>query len=137
MRASAFAADIKNFGDGVVLISGDIVPGDSSKFINIALQLDKGVVVLISEGGNLKDGLELGKAIRMKGFATYVPAGQVCASVCGLIWLAGTPRCMSARARIGFHAAYFSDLGQIASGGNALAGSYLSKLNLNETAIYK
>ncbi len=135
--SSAFAADIKHFGDGVMLISGDIVPGDSSKFINIALQLDKGVVVLMSGGGSLSDGLEIGKAIHMKGFATYVPAGRVCASVCGLIWLAGTPRCMSARARIGFHAAYFTDSGQVASGGNALVGSYLSKLNLNETAIYK
>jgi hypothetical protein len=135
--SSAFAADIKHFGDGVMLISGDIVSSDSSKFINIALQLDKGVVVLTSGGGSLDDGLEIGKAIRMKGFATYVPAGQVCASVCALIWLAGTPRCMSARARIGFHAVYFSGSGQVASGGNALVGSYLSKLNLSEAAIYR
>ncbi|WP_204269929.1 hypothetical protein, partial [Klebsiella michiganensis] len=73
-------------------------------------------------------------AIRLKGFATAVGDDGLCASACGLAWLAGNPRLMAASARIGFHAA--SDRQRnITSVGNALIGSYLNHLGMQMTAV--
>ena len=139
----AMAAEITPLNkDGVtrgILISGRIMPGDRQKFANIALSTDKAVVILSSEGGNVWDALEIGRAIRLKGFPTYVIPNDVCASACALIWLAGTPRQMSANARIGFHAVYMNTSGatEVSSSGNAIVGSYLNSLGLPEAAIFE
>jgi len=139
----ATAADITPYiRDGVtqvIFIAGTITPGDRQKFANIALSTDRAVVVLLSDGGNLREALEIGKAIRMKGFPTYVAPNDVCASACALIWLAGSPRNMSSSARIGFHAVYVNASGvpEISSSGNAVVGSYLNSLGLPEAAVLK
>ena len=140
LGSAASAAEIEHYssdGAHVIFITGMIAPGDRQKFANIALSADSAVVVLISDGGTLGEAIEIGKAIRMKGFATYVPTERICASSCALIWLAGSPRGMSSNARIGFHAAYLIASGEVSSSANALIGSYLSKLNLSESAIWK
>lgn len=66
-------------------------------------------------------------------------ANSVCASGCALIWLAGSPRCMSSSAQIGFHAAYLmnapSGLPEVSSSANAVIGAYLNALGLPEVAI--
>ena len=137
----AAAADISAINrDGVargILVVGAIISGDRQKFANIALTTDRAVVILHSEGGNIREAFEIGRAIRLKGFATYVVANDVCASACALIWLSGTPRQMSANAKIGFHAAYLDNDGtkEVSSSGNAVVGSYLNSLGLPEPAI--
>ena len=135
------AADITPYSrDGVtkvIFIAGRIMPGDRQKFVNVALTTDKAVVALISEGGNLREALEIGRAVRMKGFPTYVPPNGICASACALIWLAGSPRNMTSSAQIGFHAVYVDEAGvpEISAPGNAVVGSYLNTLGLPEVAI--
>jgi len=121
-----------------IIISGKILPGDRQKFADLALSTDKAVVILSSEGGNVWDALEIGRAIRIKGFPTYVMSDHVCASACALIWLAGIPRKMSAAAKIGFHAVYKDIAGtaEVSSSGNAIVGSYLHSLGLSEAAIF-
>ena len=81
--------------------------------------------------------LEIGKAIRLKGFTTYVPDQTRCASACALAWLGGRARLMSRSASVGFHAAYTEQRGvkSVASAGNALVGAYLAYLGLPESAI--
>ena len=139
--SEAIGADITVFRpDGlpqVIVIVGTISPGDNQKFVNIALTTERAVVALGSEGGNLREALEIGKAIRMKGFPTYVPPHGSCASACALIWLAGLPRYMSSSAQIGFHAVYVKESGvpEISAPGNAIVGSYLNTLGLPEVAI--
>jgi formylglycine-generating enzyme required for sulfatase activity len=115
------------------------MPGDRQKFVNIALTSDRAVVRLVSDGGNLREALEIGKAVRMKGFPTYVPPHGLCASACALIWLAGSPRRMSSSAQIGFHAVYVDESGvpEISAPGNAIVGSYLNALGLPEAAVLK
>lgn len=143
LTPAAIAAEITPINrDGVtraILIAGTIMPGDRQKFANIALTTDKAVVILFSEGGNVWDALEIGRAIRLKGFPTYVMANDVCASACALIWLAGTPRQMSSSARIGFHAVYMDASGarEVSSSGNAIVGSYLNSLGLPEAAVFE
>jgi hypothetical protein len=50
----------------------------------------KALVLLNSIGGNLNAGLAIGREIKQRGFTTG--AYNVCASACGMIWLAGSTR---------------------------------------------
>ena len=120
-------------GWDVIVIDGDFALGDEKKFINIALGSENALVVFRSPGGNLIAGIEIGKAIHLKGFSTGVPDGVECASACALAWLGGRVRFMSETARVGFHAV-FTDVG-VSSAGNALVGAYLNQLALPESAV--
>jgi hypothetical protein len=55
---------------------------------------------------------------------------------CAIASLGGTPRLMSAEARVGFHAAYNSETGQETGVGNALVGAYLNKIGLPYSAVF-
>ena len=105
--------------------------------MNAAVRADNAVVMLNSIGGSTFAGIEIGKAIRLKNFATVVPEGFMCASACGLAWLGGVRRFMSGKARVGFHATYETQGGQpeVSSVGNAAVGAYLSQLGLPLSAI--
>jgi hypothetical protein len=95
------------------------------------------MVVLNSEGGIVKTGLEIGKAIKLRGFATAVAPGTLCASACALTWLAGSPRFLDATSKLGFHAAYRVVDGKATESGvgNALVGAYLNQIGLPDNAI--
>ena len=124
-------------GDGSVVITlqGQIELGDEKKFVNAMLPYTDGTVILSSLGGSLFAGIEIGKAIRLKGFTTIVPDGITCASACALAWLGGRVRGMGIVSKIGFHASYLRGSGQVTSSGNALVGAYLSQLGLSSSAI--
>lgn len=121
----------------VVIVSGEILPGDGERFANQVERLDHAIVALTSPGGSVLSGLRMGQLIRDRGFFTLVPGRSVCASSCGLVWLAGKRRFMEPDARIGFHAAYIVRRGraQESGAGNALIGAYLSRLGLTDRAI--
>lgn len=137
---NSYAADITLSGgkkDPIIFINGDLKPGDGDKFSIIANSVDNARVSLNSNGGNLFSGLQIGTIIRSKSFSTVVTPGNLCASACGLIWFAGSPRYLNNQSKIGFHSAY-----QVINGkatetgvGNALVGSYLSKLGASDQAI--
>jgi hypothetical protein len=125
-------------GDFVfITVAGELVAGDEKKFTQVALQNDMAIVVLNSPGGSTLAGVEIGKAIRLKGFFTYVPADTVCASACGYIWLAGVQRYMEKTSKIGFHASFVQENGvnRESGVGNALVGAYLNSLGLSQYAI--
>jgi hypothetical protein len=112
--------------------------GDDRKFVEHALPLDRALVLFNSEGGSLPAGLGIGRAIRLKGFSTWVPSDAICASACGLAWLGGQTRLSGKTARIGFHAVSEIEKGtaKISSAGNAITGAYLNGLGLSEKAIF-
>jgi hypothetical protein len=120
-----------------ILLVGDIQSGDEKKFSAEAAKYESAVVLLESEGGSVPAALQIGEAIRLKGFGTWVINGSDCNSACALIWLAGTPRALSKSARVGFHAAYIESTGASRESGvgNALVGRYLTLLNLPERAV--
>jgi ATP-dependent protease ClpP protease subunit len=148
LYSSAHAADITSHIDAakrvaMIAITGEIEDGDSKKFEDIVADItrqktlgrvEKVGVILDSPGGALADGLDIGMMIRQNGFLTGVPDDARCASVCGLIWLAGVQRFVGERGNVGFHAAYDA-ASKISATGNALIGSYLTKLNLPLDAI--
>lgn len=121
----------------VIRVSGDFVVGDEADFIKVALPIERAIVDLNSNGGNLLAGIEIGKAIRLKEYSTYVSHSGVCASACALAWLGGMQRFMEPGAQVGFHVAYVqSKVGAQESGqGNALVGAYLNQLGLPQSAI--
>lgn len=119
-----------------IAVEGDFTSGDEQQFAQIAIQHPNAVVMFNSPGGNLAAGIEIGKAIRLKGYWTYVPAGLTCASVCALAWLGGVQRFMEPTSKIGFHAAYNSDNGQTSGSANAIVGSYLTQLGMSEQSIF-
>lgn len=120
-----------------ILVHGDLFLGDEQKFIDVAMSSTGALVVFHSRGGNLYAGIEIGKAIRRKGFSTFVPAENLCASACALAWLAGRSRLMSESARVGFHAAYSKKDGQpnVSSSANAVVGAYLNQIGLSTSAV--
>jgi hypothetical protein len=134
-RAATFDARPMSEDSSLIVVQGNLEPGDEKKFIDVALSTSNAVVVLNSNGGSLVAGIEIGKAIRLKGFTTLVPSDAQCASACASAWLGGRVRAMSDGAKIGFHAASFKENGQITSAGNALVGAYLNQLALPTTAI--
>ena len=136
---SANAATIKYEGimEGlnVISITGQIAAGDADRFKEIATTLTGPTVVrLHSPGGLVVDGLNIGIAIHSLGYQTAVLDDAVCASACGLIWLAGKPRLLTESSKIGFHAASRGD-GQESGKGNAFVGAYLRSLDLSYEAI--
>jgi hypothetical protein len=122
-------------GVNIVSVDGTIEPGDDDRFDEIVAPLSGSTVVILrSPGGKVGAGLSIGTAIRRKGFGTAVPDDAICASICGIIWLAGEPRVLFANSKIGFHAAY-REGGQESGQANAVIGAYLSKLGLSYAAI--
>ena len=145
MSGAANAADITIEPDPsrkdrtLVLLKDRIEPKDGEKFKTLAGHLTGAVLVAFaSPGGKMLDAMQIGRMIRMKGWATSVPPGATCSSACALAWLGGTTRYMWQTARVGFHAAYNKkdDGAEISAPGNALVGAYLNELGLGPDAIY-
>src|SRR4051812_14821043 len=101
LLSSTHAADISwqeatASGDPpIITISGVISPHDDQTFHGLAAGSSEAIVALDSGGGSVAAALEIGRAIRLKGFATAVLPETLCASACALICLAGTPRLSS------------------------------------------
>jgi hypothetical protein len=136
--SSANAATIKSDNDegvNVISIMGRIDATDDDRFDQLASGLTgPTVVVLHSPGGLVIEGLNIGIAVRRHRYTTVVPDDAMCASICGMIWLAGQPRLLGPNSKIGFHAARRGD-GQESGKANALIGAYLTKLGLSYDAI--
>jgi hypothetical protein len=135
--AEMTAIPLNQPGQGAIIINGDLTPEDRENFLIKIAPFSGGMVVLNSRGGTAYTGMEIGKAIRMRGFTTWVPSGSFCASACAMAWLGGARRLMGKDALIGFHSVYRLDNGKPVetSSGNALYGAYLSQLGLSDRAI--
>jgi len=120
-----------------IVIDGIITLEDQANFTTAATASNSAVVVLNSQGGATLSALEMGKTIRLKGFATAIPENALCASACALMWLAGSPRFIGEGAHIGFHASYIDRNGTLEESGvaNALVGAYLNQLGLSQKAV--
>ena len=137
--AAAFGAEIQSSilenGKHLVIVDGDLTKDDLPTFQRLVQAAPSGSTVgLRSNGGAVATGMGMGTLIRMRGLMTLVIDDTTCASACAIAWLAGTPRLMGRKARIGFHAASIG--GAETGAGNALVGAYLERLGLPERAIF-
>ena len=123
--------------EDIITVKGTFNLGDENKFRAVALATRNATVYLDSFGGKIYPALEIGKIIRIKGFATAVQETK-CASACAMVWLAGEPRMMSNFTSIGFHTPYATDINgkpksDVTHG--ALVGSYLTSLGFNQKVV--
>lgn len=140
--APAVAAEVTHLrnpdGSGIVRLSGVILPGDDAK-VAAALAQEPHLrgIELASLGGNVEAALATGSLVRKAGLRTLVASHGICASACGLVWLAGTPRVLGPEAHVGLHAAYLRRHGiDVETGAaNALIGAYLGRLGFDDRAI--
>jgi uncharacterized protein len=93
------------------------------------------IVTLMSYGGSISSGLQIGDYIRKRGISTFVPGDRTCTSACALIWLAGRPRTVGNTPQIGFHAAFDPTTRRETGQGNAVVGAYLRDLGIGFKAI--
>jgi hypothetical protein len=109
----------------VIVFHGTIEEGDYQRFASLVETIDpskKIVVGLASNGGAVREALAIGTLIHDRYFATLVWQDFTCASACGLIWLAGTPRViMHPEGRVGFHAAYTTAYGVALENGMSIS----------------
>jgi hypothetical protein len=116
-----------------VAIVGTIETADTETFQEKTRTLREAIVLLSSNGGDVVTAIRIGEMVRARRFPTFVT--DTCASACTLIWLAGSQRYMSRHAGIGFHQASNRDTGEVSGVGNALVGSYLTRLGLSYDAV--
>jgi hypothetical protein len=136
--AQAATIEVRSTKDlTVVAVEGELDFRDEEAFTDKVLRLREAVVLFDSVGGNLVAGIEIGKAIRLKGFNTLALSDKLCVSACALAWLGGKARWAAPRAKIAFHAAWMFRDGkkQETGSGNALVGAYLNTLGLTDEAI--
>jgi len=122
----------------MIVISGDIEPGDDLYFKQalLAARSTPVFVSLTSDGGDLRAGLEIGRAIWISEVRTLVEHGE-CNSACAIAWLAGRPRYMGASAAIGFHAPWqkVGSRPERSTAGSAVVGGFLRDIGLTSDAI--
>jgi hypothetical protein len=97
-------------GRVVILISGELVEGDTEAFKSaVKTANDAGKLVssirLNSPGGSLLEGVKLADAVRFGKIVTNVGQGATCASACFLVFAAGSMKYANYSARIGVHGA--------------------------------
>ena len=125
-----------------ILITGEIVDGDSERFSQLVNStkniVNEGFVVLNSPGGKVAEAINIGEMLRANGFSTAVLDKTDCQSACALIWLAGKKRIATSTSRIGFHQSYtLSQYGTAIPSiqGNALVGYYLAKIDVSPAVV--
>ena len=121
-----------------IFIQGEITRETLTQFIEALRVAPRPRVVLDGPGGEVLPALEIGRIIRERRLPTLIPERATCASACGLIWLAGTPRLLGPQAMVGFHAAATiakSGRRSVSAPGNAIVGGYLRELAFDDQAI--
>jgi hypothetical protein len=152
--ASAATIEAKECADHsrgcyIITINGEIGKDDGKKFQDLveAKDVTNGMVALNSPGGELFGSLKIAYAVHEKKFTTWVGDDWHCASLCAVIWMAGSTRYYGNKAKIGFHGVYdvyVDKAGQMVKGtkpvpsssGNALVGAFYAELGLSDKAIY-
>jgi hypothetical protein len=137
-------------GGQCVTVKGDIFPNDDKNFVKFieANKIKKAVVYLDSYGGELFAGLLIGATIYDHRFATFVPKGAHCSSMCAAIWLSGRERFVEEGASIGFHSMWEcadkkehkSDMDdckktKVSKKGNKIISEYYDHIGMSNSAI--
>ncbi len=121
-----------------LMIEGPIIEGDQYRFDQVwAANPSVQAVILNSPGGLILPAIRIGETIRRGGLATVVMPGELCASACGDIWLAGIHRILPEGARVGFHGVYGNDAHTLTmtGAGNGLVGAYVARLGYSDSTV--
>ena len=125
--AEAMSLEVKTLPLGAsatvqaIFIEGAVQEGDGQKFLQFLAGLDSVTeqstiwIALNSEGGSVRETLNIARQIRSRGFITHVPAESRCISACLFLYAAGLIRVPGLTApnapfkpNIGIHRAFLS-----------------------------
>ncbi len=87
-------------GPDVVMVAGDISPGDDMEFLSAVEGVESAVVLFRGPGGDPIAAMNIGTVIAEREYATAIVPDSRCASGCALAWLAGNTRFMAPDARL-------------------------------------
>jgi hypothetical protein len=82
-------------GQTRLVVWGGVEHGDSSRFRDALEQTPKPIAEILivgSPGGDLEEGLQIGRIIHASKLATHIPSGSQCVSACNFIFLGGLIR---------------------------------------------
>ena len=122
----------------VIQITGKINPMDGVKFVALTQNLtsdDKVLVSLDSPGGAVAAGLTIGYRIHNNDWETMVMGDNICASACADIWLAGSTRYFTDKAKIGVHSSGIKKGKKMVRADNNDRNKYFTRLGLGKDAI--
>ena len=136
--ATITASQPDSLGRTYVDFKGDVTPGDDKTFDSLLgnnPDPNRVIIRLSSPGGHFVTGMNIATTIYEKHLATFVPKGQLCASMCAVMWLAGSTKAVEDGASIGFHNIYQGGNRQADAPSNAILGAFFGKLGLSYKAI--
>lgn len=96
-----------------ILVTGEVRVGDTERLLKYVRSLpskNNTAVYLSSPGGNLYEGMKLGRMFKSERIKTVVEGNKICASACALAFLGGRDRqgakwmSSTTTSRLGFHA---------------------------------
>jgi hypothetical protein len=121
----------------VIYITGEIGPYDYVDFMQARGDLKRGSIVLNSPGGFLTTAWLIGNNINIhsRQFETVVRSGDVCSSVCTLIWLAGKPRHLGRLAKLGFHSVAYPNTEMRNDEGNREFADFMRRIGVPQQVI--
>lgn len=98
-------------GGAAVLLEGAIEDGDAPRILKQIEDLPQAPerAILNSPGGSVRDALELGRALRLKGLETELREDDICYSACPYLLAAGVSRTVPDTAFVGVHQHYFGE----------------------------
>lgn len=103
-NVSALEYEVTQVGkEQVLLLKGKFSEGDKG---HLGRVLNRGRIDEVwfdSPGGNVMEGLEIGRRIRSYGLATRIPRGATCASICAFAFLGGVIREIESGGKYGVH----------------------------------
>jgi hypothetical protein len=131
----AVAATIEAEGN-TIEINGQIELGDFDKFVaKLIAHPETKTISLSSGGGVVNDAIQIGRLIRQKKYATFVPSGKRCGSACIFIWAAGIPRQLDPSGRLYIHCVYDRKTLECLEGINGRLMNYLKFMGMPQEVI--
>lgn len=99
------------FDQGIWRLEGAIADGDAQRLIPQIDRADPPIETLIlqSDGGSVRDALDLGRHLRAAGIGTRMLPGEYCYSACPYLFAGGHSREAAPSASIGMHQHYFGE----------------------------
>jgi hypothetical protein len=110
VHSAEFISAVSKEGKTIVLLDGEIEPGDSVKLALIVTALDNqkravSALYLNSPGGTGRDDFAMAALVKRFKISTIVADGAECASACFTVFAAGHKKFAGYRAQIGVHRA--------------------------------
>jgi hypothetical protein len=113
-------------------VTGPINQGDDERFVT-ALDAGIKIVSLTSEGGYVREAMNIGRTIRQYGLRTEVPSGTRCVSACTLLWAGGRTR--SVEGSLVFHCPKAPSEQSCSEPGRQSMVAYLREMGVSEKLV--